>query len=574
MKKTNIIKGIASVMVAGSLASCSSDYLDLTPIGSVSAEEVAVQPTALRSGTFGVLQSMYRQYSDLYDYFWFNGEPWFNMVYGETLGQDFNNYFLASRTNNQMVNGRHMESNNTWGTSIPWRYLYGIIGQCNGYLALEQAAIDADEMRGEVAFRYAQLHAMRAYAYIRLQQVYGPRWQDAQNGEVESVVLRTEAPDAMAPTDKPLATTTQIMSQIYFDLDRAIELFEICEYDREFEWEINLPVAYGLYARAALLQDDYPTAQTMANKASEGFDIMSGKEYKKGFATPTSEWMWNSSGESTGMYYASFGASYACNGAYPIMWGNIGAGAIDMSLYTQVQNSNDVRCDLFFTPDKVSRAHRALFWNSDYCSMVSMNINMGEDLANDLDAFAFKRYEEVGNAGWVFPYCDGNDYYSLGKGIGGSTVILFGAQFKFWGTDFYGSSNYCFMRASEMKLIEAEAAVNNGDMTTAQNCLYDVNSKRIKNYTKSSKTGDDLLDEIKLYRRFELWGEGFSWFDFKRWNQPVQRIKWESGVMNSGNWPENYALTFEPDRFNGWRWPIPLAEIDYNTAIKINNEDE
>lgn len=567
MKKSIFIKGIASVMFAGTLASCSSDYLDLTPIGSVSAEEVAVQPTALRTGTYGVLQSMYRQYSSLYDYRWFNGEPWFNMVYGETHGQDYNNYFMAAGTANQMVNWTHMREYASWGAMIPWRYCYGIIAQCNGLLSLEQSAIDAGEMKDELAFRYAQLHAMRAYGYIRLHQCYGPRWIDSNNGEATSVVLRTEAPDAMAPTSKALATTNEILKQIYDDLDRAIELFEIAEYGRDYDWEIDLPVAYGLYARAALLKDDYPTAQEKAHLASEGFEIMEGEEYKKGFAAPTSEWMWSSSGESTGMYYASFGASYACNGAYPIMWGSYGAGAIDMSLYSQVQNSKDVRCDLFFTPDKVGRAHRALFWNSDFCSMATMNINLSDDLYNDLNEFAMERYEEIGNT-WVFPYCDGNEYYSMGKGVGESTAVLFGGQFKFWGTDFYSSSSYCFMRASEMKLIEAEAAVNNGDMTTAQNCLYDVNSKRISNYTKSSKTGDELLDEIKLYRRFELWGEGFSWFDFKRWNQPIDRVKWQAGVVNSGNWPESYALSFDTDECNGWRWPIPISEIDYNEALE------
>lgn len=563
MKKLNIIKGIAAVMLAGSMASCSSDYLDLTPIGNLSAEEVATEPSALRSGAYGAMQSMYRQYATLYDYLWFNGEPWFNMVYGEAMGVDFNNYFISAQTRSGITNWSWIRKD-SWPDAIPWRYAYGIIAQCNNLLGGEAGIEEAGEMDGELAFRYAQLHAMRAYGYIRLHQLYGPRWADSNNGEVLSVIKRTAPTTGTTDPELGYSTTNVILGFIYEDLDRAIELMELSEFDREYDWEVNLPIVYGLYARAALLKDDWKTAQEMAHNASEGFDIMTGDEYKAGFASPTSEWMWATMSDPTGIYYASFGASYACNGAYPILWGSYGAGGIDYTLYKQVQNSDDARCDLYFTPDKVSRAHRGLFWNSDNVSSASMNINLGGVLSEDFNKFAQERYAEVNQPGWVFPYCDGDDYYEGASTIGESTVAIFGAQFKFWGTDAYASSNYCLMRASEMKLIEAEAACNRGLYSVAQDCLYDVNSKRIKNYTKSSKTGDDLLDEIKLYRRFELLGEGFNWFDMKRWNQPFERIAWQPSDAQSGSYRESDAQSFSVTDMDGWKFPIPMSETDYN----------
>ena len=35
-------------------------------------------------------------------------------------------------------------------------------------------------------------------------------------------------------------------------------------------------------------------------------------------------------------------------------------------------------------------------------------------------------------------------------------------------------------------------------------------------YTLSTKTGENLIEEVMTQRRIELWGEGFRWFDLKR----------------------------------------------------------
>ena len=142
----------------------------------------------------------------------------------------------------------------------------------------------------------------------------------------------------------------------------------------------------------------------------------------------------------------------------------------------------------------------------------------------------------------------------------------FGAQFKFWGGDIYGVSAYPYMRASEMCLTEAEAAFMAGDETTAKECLKEINSKRIASYSCTA-SGQALLDEIRLTRRIELWGEGFNWPDFKRWNLPCERRQWYAKNPKSGNWPSGYADSHATTDANGWRFTIPAAETDYNKAI-------
>ena len=93
-----------------------------------------------------------------------------------------------------------------------------------------------------------------------------------------------------------------------------------------------------------------------------------------------------------------------------------------------------------------------------------------------------------------------------------------------------------------MYLIEAEA---NCHLTPrkedkARQLLKELvhDSGRDPEYT-CNKSGQELLDEIKFYRRIELWGEGFSWFDYKRRKDTIERHTFTDG----GNYMTNAAIT-------------------------------
>ena len=169
-------------------------------------------------------------------------------------------------------------------------------------------------------------------------------------------------------------------------------------------------------------------------------------------------------------------------------------------------------------------------------------------------------------ANWPKPYTNfqtGND---------DETKVMFGAQLKFWCKNDYGSGNYCVMRAAEMLLAEAEAAYYNRDETTAVNNLKELNAQRNPNYT-CNLSGEALLEEIRLQRRFELWGEGFNWFDLKRWNLPMERKAWEKNNIDSNNIPQAYKLIKEAsDR--GWKYAVPLNESRYNKLVDRTLVDE
>ena len=72
-----------------------------------------------------------------------------------------------------------------------------------------------------------------------------------------------------------------------------------------------------------------------------------------------------------------------------------------------------------------------------------------------------------------------------------------------------------------------------------------------------------MLKEVKLYRRIELCGEGFDWFDYKRWKEPISRKTYADG----GSFHSAFAVTVQPDEANQWTWVYPNKEIDYNDSL-------
>lgn len=565
MKTNNIFKGLAVMALVAGMFSCSENYLSTEPQTQLDNKDAVNSPEGKKAAVYGICQSMYKQYSYLYSYRWFNGEPWLSMFYGEVPGQDYFSYFWTASDRN-VVNWNRMRNNTATASYVAWSYCYGLIAQANNVI---DATPIKDVADSETAFRLAQARTIRAHAYVRLLQIYGPRWDDSQNGAVKCIVLHKNAVDPSGDVNAPLASMGDVLDFIYKDLDEAEKLYEASGMHRFYDWEPDEDIADGIYARAALLKNDWPTAQKKAKAARQNYSMSTADEYLAGFAEPASDWMWCSTSASAGMYFAAFGASYACNGAYPCRWQSIGAGAINYDLYKQMDR-NDIRCQLFFTPDKLSDpANEPGFWSEDFVSPTSMDVNAWGDngpspIAEDLYNMGKAAYERVGaSKGWPGPYTNptAGQYYTEG------TLIPFGAQFKFWAIDYYGSSSFPFMRAAEMLLTEAEAACHNGDETTAKANLAELNANRIEGYTETTATGEALLEEVKLNRRIELWGEGFNWFDYKRWNEPMVRKAWVAGDVSSNNIPAGQAGTYDVSMNSGWRWIIPRKETQYNTYI-------
>ena len=195
-----------------------------------------------------------------------------------------------------------------------------------------------------------------------------------------------------------------------------------------------------------------------------------------------------------------------------------------------------MRKQLFLTPDKIG-------WSKS-----------DEYLDGEADPAAFNKavaymdsIHEAYTSGYAAPY----------QGCKRAGYFFMGSQWKFYVFDSPGVGYLPFIRSSEMLLIEAEANHFLGNDAAAQANLVELNKTtgRDPEYT-CTKTGDAMFKEIVKYRSLELWGEGFGFSDYKRWNLPMDRT-------NSANVDPSIMVRVETNA-TGWAWRIPLRETDYN----------
>lgn len=85
-------------------------------------------------------------------------------------------------------------------------------------------------------------------------------------------------------------------------------------------------------------------------------------------------------------------------------------------------------------------------------------------------------------------------------------------------------SDMPLMRTAEMILIEVEAKYWRSNEIDCHTLLYELQLNRDPEVIKSTNTGTDLLEEILVERRKELYAEiGVEWFDAKRLRRSLPR---------------------------------------------------
>lgn len=539
----NKIFGCAILASATLLASCGSDYLETKPTASVSSTEAVATTDMAYKALNGIARCQTTQHYAFSQ--GFAGENAIMRLYENLPSQNYNYNYYASGwapIHNQTFHNR----TSTIYDGYAWYYYYQLIGQANRIIAHIDAATGSDE---DKKFIKASALSFRAYSYEKLIHYYCYRWQDSNNGASQGVVLRLDE----STGDAPFATLAETVAQIYKDCQEAITLFGESGIDRPASevWIPNVNVAHAVYARAALFSQDYQTAVDQAKLAKQGYPLMSNDSYAAGFCEPTSEWIMGSYGDdSENNFYWSYGTQGACNGYYAKADGNpTGAGTIGHELISRIPN-NDARKQNFLTEDKFPNLD--LSKESKYYYTFGILGMMDDNIYEQADSIV-KAHQAKG---LTTPYQAG--FYYLD------------ANLKFYVKAQPGVGYVPFIRSSEMVLIEAEANYFLGKTAEAQAALVELNATSGRNpeYT-CTKTGEELLSEIQDYRCLELWGEGFEWSDFKRWNKAVVRKSFAEG----GNAHQSVAITIKPEDGNKWTWGVPLNETDYNadaTAPKIN----
>ncbi len=442
-----------------------------------------------------------------------SGEGCIMMWYGNYPGQDF---FFNMPGWASLVNQDVHDTPDSKYSYYPWYYYYGLIALAN------KVIVHYDEPEGyddQKLFVKAQALTYRAYAYTMLAQLYAKRWVDSQNGASSGVVLRLDESTA----ELPVATLAETYAQIYRDLDDALVAYQQSGRSRVFTddfYQFYLPdadVAHAVYARAALARNDWSKASLHALLAQQNHPLMDNYTLRTtGFCTANSEWIWG--GQSTDhLYYYSYHAYIAYNSNASNV--RIYPRCISRELFNKIP-ATDVRRQWWLDPTGYE-------YNTD---------NGRADRGAQLDTDARAAHPDLNENAYVYAYM----------------------QWKVRTVEQPGIADLCFIRASEMLLIQAEAQCMLGNDIRARDALWTLNymSGRDPNYL-SDKMGAELLEEVKLYRRIELWGEGFDWFDLKRWKEPLVRHTYADG----GNFITDFAVTITPDEKNEWTFQIPNPEV-------------
>lgn len=129
---------------------------------------------------------------------------------------------------------------------------------------------------------------------------------------------------------------------------------------------------------------------------------------------------------------------------------------------------------------------------------------------------------------------------------------------KFWDGPARGNfiGDYIYLRNAEFYLTRAEALARLNRDAEAQQVLFDLNSTRDASYVKSTSTGQALIDEIIMYRRIEMFGEGIASFDMARLGVGLDR---QDGRLNDVQPGADIVIPALDDRMI---FPIPTAEVD------------
>jgi starch-binding outer membrane protein, SusD/RagB family len=386
--------------------------------------------------------------------------------------------------------------------SYPFRLYYRCIGNANALIEKIDAATGPDADKNRLK---AEGLTMRAWAYFNLVQIFGKRYNaGATNGQPGlSLTLATQE------TKLPRSSVEEVYTQINKDLDDALALFATGSAVPN-KSHLSINAAKAIKARVALTMQDYVTAAALAKEVIDAgaYSLMSNSQYQSGFNNITNpEWIWGAfvqddQGDTFGSYFGQ------------ISWDG---------------NTTYVR----------SRPKRI---NSALYALIS---------ATDVRKKMWEPAPTAVNFPLPLPTYIREPYMSR--------------KFKTRNAPTIGDVPY--IRLAEMHLVMAEAyARTPGKETDAQNALYTLAVNRDPDYVLSTNTGQDLIDEIMVQRRVELWGEGFRFFDLKRLDLPLDRTVVPNFVSAS---VDNVMQV--PAGDNRWTFSIPIDEIQANPNTSQND---
>lgn len=377
----------------------------------------------------------------------------------------------------------------------------------------------------------AQAHIYRASTYLDMARIYEFLPNETISGvnesgnDVTGLTVPVSTPDMSDDqlANNPRLPHDKMVEFLLGDLQKAVDLYGQTSAKPSDKTFPSLAVAYGVMARVYMWDENYAKAAEYAKLAYQtaGAQPLTQDQWlstTRGFNdSSVSSWMWaiqmegNDDPVQTSDNWTSFASpetSIGYGGKYGAYF------MIDKSLYDQISNA-DFRKLTFKAPE-------------------------GHPLAGR---------EAVLNAG---KYDDFEPYTSFkfrpGQGNTSDRTVAFAVSIP-------------LMRVEEMYFIEAEALAHTNPANGKAAIENFMKTYRYSTYVCPATDMQGVVDEIFLQKRIEFWGEGITFYDFKRLNKGVTR------AYEGSNWPDT-------QRFNtvgrpGWmNWPFVDYEGEFNKGVR------
>lgn len=352
-------------------------------------------------------------------------------------------------------------------TNSTWNQFYEVIANSN--LILRDYFSDADENDAEVRAGKAKPLILRGISLYYLVNFYQANYQI--DPEALGVPIPLKPEDEMLPRAK----VSEVYAQIIEDLTYGVENGVITKAVRT---DVDQSVSAAYLAKAYADMGDWVNVEKYAKIAKlGGSDIVTKYSYE--WSVTSGDVLWGF--DVTPVTSTSWASFYAhMDPTIAFYAGKSGQRKYIYNWLFDQMGKNDVR--------------RTLFVNEDYMDIAEEN------------GFHFKDKNGYLEEEWL----------SL--------------KFK---TKEAANTDYIFLRVQDPILLEIEAINEQGRTAEAAEMLNDFIKKRDKDFDALARTDEDadksdqelLREKIRLQRRIELWGEGTSYFDFKRWGQIVDRTK-------------------------------------------------
>ena len=426
---------------------------------------------------------------------------------------------------------------NSANSQYVWNYYWKFIQTANNLISAVDSASATPAQLGMLG----AAQAYRALAYLDMAQMYEFLTNEVtdtinaagNNIHHLTVPIVREGMSEDDARNNPRATREEMAAFILGDLDKAENNIKTLEISSKTI--PHLDAVYGLKARYYMWMGDYENAKTYARLSINNNTgrVMSKDDCLNpttGFNTAT-PWMWASTTQKEDAVVKTGILNWASWMSPEAQYGYNAAGAtsmIDAAMYARISDS-DFRKLMYKAP-----AGHALEAQVPY-----IDAAWGAELP-EYAAIKFRPNE--GNT----------QEYSVGS-----------------------STSYPLMRVEEMYFIEAEAAEHLVPGEGIALLTEFMVNNRDEHYFATP--GADAIDEIVFQKRVELWGEGLSFYDYKRLNMSVTRGYEGSNVdaarqFNTNGRPAwmNYCIVITEKNNNsalkGWENPDPTGKYTAWTA--------